>query len=572
MSENGPKRLLPPLALLPEFLKALLLRGLRPFRVLWRRSWFYRRLLTGKMPDRVIFYPYDALPRRLEDADALLRGRFRFGGDSVEVIEGSIFDKAAPSRLWSLSLLEFDWLPPLAAAGGDAARKLATNLMSQWVRRYTKYSEPAWAPHVLGRRLVNIFAHGRFVLSNSDMLWRSKIFVSLREQCRQLARNVDEAPEGLPRFEAASALALSGICLDDSTKRLTAGLTRLEAQLARQILPDGGHMSRSPESLLHCYRHVVMVMDALSAVGYQVPQTILSAHDRMAPMIRFFRHGDGALALFNGGKECDPRTIAGLLARDEVRGQPFVFAPHSAYQRLVAGRTLALMDVGVTPDGAFASDSHAGCLAFEFSAAAQRIVVNCGSASPGQLRWNGALRGTAAHSTVTIADTSMASILARGFARDLLGPRLLGGPARVETSRQETPVGWRVDGRHDGYVHAFGIEHARSLTLAPAGNLLTGTDTLTPKEKLRREGIPFAVRFHIHPDLRCSIAQGGDVLLKMPTGEGWRFHANAGPVGIEESIYLGGDAVRRSEQIVISGAVRDQPISLSWAFEQVTHG
>ena len=121
-------------------------------------------------------------------------------------------------------------------------------------------------------------------------------------------------------------------------------------------------------------------------------------------------------------------------------------------------------------------------------------------------------------------------------------------------------------------MHAFGIEHARSLTLAPAGNLLTGTDTLTPKEKLRREGIPFAVRFHIHPDLRCSIAQGGDVLLKMPTGEGWRFHANAGPVGIEESIYLGGDAVRRSEQIVISGAVRDQPVSLAWAFEQVTHG
>src|SRR5271156_3207494 len=228
------------------------MQALRPFRVLLRRSWVYRRLLTGKMPDRVIFYPYAALPRRLEDADALLRGRFRFGGDSLEVVEGSVFDKPAPSKVWSLSLLEFDWLPPLAGAGGDAARKLATNLMSQWVRRYTKYSEPAWAPHVLGQRLINIFAHGRFVLSNSDMLWRSKIFVSLREQCRQLARNVDEAPEGLPRFEASSALALSGICLDDSTKRLNAGLTRLEAQLSRQILPDGGHMSRSPEMLLHC--------------------------------------------------------------------------------------------------------------------------------------------------------------------------------------------------------------------------------------------------------------------------------------------------------------------------------
>ena len=356
---------------------------MKPLRVLWRRSWVYRRLLTGKMPDRVIFYPYDALPRRLEDADALLRGRFRFGGDSVEVVEGSVFDKPAPSRVWSMSLLEFDWLPPLAAAGGDAARKLATNLMSQWVRRYAKYSEPAWAPDVMARRLINIFAHGRFVLSNSDMLWRSKLFVSLREQCKQLARIANEAPEGLPRFEAASALTLSGICLDDSTKRLSVGLARLETQLARQILPDGGHVSRSPETLLHCYRHVVMVMDALSAVGYQVPQTILSAHDRMAPMVRFFRHGDGALALFNGGKECDPRTIAGLLARDEVRGQPFVFAPHSGLpaprRRTHAGADGLSASRRMAPSH---PDAHAGCLAFELSASGAadcRQLRKCGT-------------------------------------------------------------------------------------------------------------------------------------------------------------------------------------------------
>ena len=570
MTTNGARQFFPPLALLPEFLAILLWRVLRPIRVFWRRSWIYRRLLKGKMPDRVIFYPYDGLPRRLEDADALLRGRFRFAGDIVEVAEGSIFDKPVPSRSWSVSLHEYDWLPPLASAGGEPARKLATNLMAQWVRRFGRYSEPAWLPEVIAKRLIHIFAHGRFVLTNSDMLWRSKLFVSLREQCRQLARTADSAPDGLLRFEAASALVLSGTCLDDSAKRLDTGLARLEAQIAHQILPDGGHKSRSPETLLHAYRHLVMVIDSLSATGQPVPQAILSAHDRMAPMIRFFRHGDGALALFNGGKECDPRTIAGLLARDEVRGQPFVYAPYSAYQRLVGGRALALLDVGTPPPSAYSREAHAGCLAFEFSAGPQRIVVNCGSAAPGQVKWNGALRATAAHSTITIADTSMASVLPPGFARELLGPRLRGGPVTVTTSRSETSAGWSVEGAHDGYIPRFGIEHARALTLAPAGNLLIGTDTLTPVERSRREAIPFAARFHIHPDIRCSIAQGGDVLLKLPSGEGWRFHASIGPVGIEESIYLGGEAVRRSDQIVLQGAIRDQPFRLSWAFEQVS--
>ena len=91
----------------------------------------------------------------------------------------------------------------------------------------------------------------------------------------------------------------------------------------------------------------------MSALNEEPPHTLRNAHDRMAPMLRFFRHGDGALALFNGGAEGDPRTIAGLLARDEVRGQPFHHARHSGYQRLTAGRTLLLLDCGKAPDGRF---------------------------------------------------------------------------------------------------------------------------------------------------------------------------------------------------------------------------
>lgn len=522
------------------------------------------------MPDRILFYPYDAQPRRLEDADALLRGRFRFAAEGLDVTEGSVFDKAAPSCAWAEMLHGYAWLPPLASAGGDPARRLATNLMTQWVKRYSHYAEPAWLPQVTARRLVNLFAHGRFVLTNSDMLWRSKMFVSLREQSRQLARTVEEAPDGLPRFEAAAAHVLSGACLDDSAKRLQSGLMRLEAQIARQILPDGGHVTRSPEALLHAYRHVVMAIDALTATSHAVPPSIRSAHDRMAPMVRFFRHGDGTLALFNGGRECDSRLIAGLLARDDVRGQPFVYAPHSGYQRLVAGRSLVLLDCGVAPKGAFATEAHAGCLSFEFSAGPQRLVVNCGAAPLGLVKWEDALRATAAHSTVSIADTSMAHVLEAGLARDLLGARLLGGPAAVESFRQESTNGWSVETRHDGYVRAFGIEHARKLTLSPRGDRLTGIDTLTAKEGAKQTRQAFAARFHIHPDVRCSLSQGGDVLLKLPNGEGWRFHADAGDqLLIEESVYLGGDSLRRTEQIVIPGTIKDQPVSIAWAFEQI---
>ena len=540
-------------------------RMFAPLRRFWRRSWFYRRLLKGKLPDRIIFYPHDALPRKLEDADALLRGRFRFAGETVDVKAGSIFDMPAPSRAWAQALHSFAWLPSLSAAGGDAARTLATNLIAQWIKRQSRYSEPAWLPAVTARRLVHIFAHGRFVLANSDMMWRSKVFVSLREQSKFLARAAGEAPEGLPRLEAAAAHALSGACLDDQPKRLVNGLARLEAELARQILPDGGHATRSPETLVHAYRHLVMVLDAMTAIDQTVPPALRSAHDRMAPMLRFFRHGDGALALFNGGSESNSRMIAGLLARDEVRGQPFLHAPHSGYQRMTAGRAFLVMDCGTPPKGAFSNVAHAGCLAFEFSSGQHRLIVNCGTMR--QDRWDTALRATAAHSTITLADTSMAAVLSAGFARDMIGARLLGGPTHIDTQRRETANGWCVEASHDGYLHDFGIVHERRLTLSPRGDMLTGVDTLIPKGKARGQ-VPYAARFHIHPDVRVSPSQGGGVLLKLPGGEGWRFRTS-GTVTIEESIYLGGDTARRADQLVISGNVGNEPVEIGWVFEQM---
>ena len=558
-----------PMNLLPEMVEAGARRMVTPLRVWGRRTWLYRRLLKGPLADHIAFPPHDACARRLEDADALLRGRFRFLGEVVGVPQGiSVFDLPPPSQAWLEELHGFCWLASLAAAGGEAARTLATNLIAQWVKRYGHYCEPQWLPHVLARRLLHIFSHGRLVVLNSDIMWRSKLFVSLREQARMLERIAGEAPDGLPRLEAACALALSGLCLDDNSKRLRAGLMRLEGELARQILPDGGHVSRSPEDLLHAYRHLVMISDALAAANGEPPHTLRNALDRMAPMLRFFRHGDGALALFQGGQESDPKLVAGLLARDDVRGQPFGHARHSGYQRLAAGRTLIQLDCGEVPKGVLSAKAHAGFLAFEMSSGSHRLVVNCGASGKKHRVWDAPLRATAAHSTLTLADRSSAEILPPGLARELLGPRLVGGPTDASTQRSETPLGWMVEAGHDAYVPELGYRHERQITLSPQGLMVTGADRLVPVRSLRGR-VEFNLRFHIHPDVRVSRLEGGAVLLKLPNGEGWRFRAGGGELRIDESVYLGGETVRRTHQLVVTGEARQSPVEAAWVFEQI---
>jgi uncharacterized heparinase superfamily protein len=229
---------------------------------------------------------------------------------------------------------------------------------------------------------------------------------------------------------------------------------------------------------------------------------------------------------------------------------------------------VALIDCGGVPAGAFSVRAHAGCLALELGSGAQRIVVNCGSAGPAHAGWDGALRATAAHSTLSVNDASMANIIAPGIGRDLLGPRLLGGPATIETRRVETPQGWCVEASHDGYMEPFGVRHERQITVSRQGLAVTGLDRLLPKANRSHTPLSFTIRFHIHPDVRVSPSQGGGILLKLPNGEGWRFRSGA-QLSVDESVYLGSDMLRRTEQLVLTGAVKDQPAEAAWIFEQI---
>jgi uncharacterized heparinase superfamily protein len=235
---------------------------------------------------------------------------------------------------------------------------------------------------------------------------------------------------------------------------------------------------------------------------------------------------------------------------------------------MASAGTLVLLDCGTPPPGPYSQAAHAGCLAFEFSTAGQRLIVNCGSAGMHRERWETALRATAAHSTAVLADTSSGVVLPPGRVRAVLGPRLIDGPVLVGTRRVETANGVTVEASHDAYVRPFGVTHQRSLTLSPHGDMLAGVDRLMPVNGAHGSK-DFSIRFHVHPDVRVSALPNGGALLRLANGEGWRFRAQGGGVAIEESIYLGGDLVRRAEQLVVAGSVKNAATEVGWVFEHV---
>src|SRR3546814_4143079 len=111
----------------------------------------------------------------------------------------------------------------------------------------------------------------------------------------------------------SSDLVYGGACLASERPGLPAALRLLEAEIARQVLPDGGHAERSPVVQLEVLRHFVEMRAMLAAAQEESPAALQNAIDRMAPALRFFRHGDDRLALFNGRSEEHTSELQSLM-------------------------------------------------------------------------------------------------------------------------------------------------------------------------------------------------------------------------------------------------------------------
>jgi uncharacterized heparinase superfamily protein len=81
--------------------------------------------------------------------------------------------------------------------------------------------------------------------------------------------------------------------------------------------------------------------------------------------------------------------------------------------------------------------------------------------------------------------------------------------------------------------------------------------------------VPFAVHFHLHPDLECvSAAPAPRVDLVLPGGARWRFSAVGAQLSLEESVHYADRAgPRQSLQIVLRGSCCGETLVL-WRLEK----
>lgn len=511
-------------------------------------------LRMARVPDAPAQPVRDPWLGDLEQGGLIMRGELVMAGGGVALRPGA-FGPSDANPLLRAAAHAFTWLRDLRALGTDAARMRARALVSDWIGE----PEPdriADRPDVVGARIAAWLGHYDFFAASADDGFRQRLMARLVADARVLAAALPAEELDARALTAVKGLIAAAVALPEHSAFLTRALRVLPQELNRQILPDGCHCERSPAQQLAVLMDLVEIRALLQAAQAPPPEPLPRAIERMGPALRLMRHGDGGLALFNGSSEDSSARIEAALTQAGRAGRMPSQLADGGFHRLQTGRTVLIMDCGAPPPAKLDRHAHAGTLSFELSIGRERLIVNCGAAPGAGPEWREACRATAAHSTLVIAETSSADLRPEG-----LGTRR---PEHVEVSRQEAGGAHWLHASHDGWRGPFGAIHHRRIYIAESGEDIRGEDAVEAQAPQ-----PFVVRFHLHPGVEASLQQDGEaVLLRLPSGTGWRLRADGARVGLEESVYLGGPEPRHSEQVVLTGH-QDGQQQVRWAITRV---
>ncbi len=383
------------------------------------------------------------------------------------------------------------------------------------------------------------------------------------------------APSALPqrRLMAAIAPCYAGLCCEglDGTLRRATRLLVPRARPAdprrwRPCEPQSARPDRSPvRSPAACAR--------CSPAGKSTrPEALLHAIDRMLPMVRLFRHGDGTLSHFNGMGVTAADHLATLLTYDDMRSQPIHHAPLFRLRAPGGGPLPPRRRCRrVPPPTAFVGRGRrASCLSFEFSSgrsASSSIAARRASPTDAVLA-GGPLDArrippppsTTSRRACFVAppghggSTRFLAALAPDAARAGCARRR---PRRVSRrSAASATTSRALNASHDGYRAAL-RPHASS---AAGGSRRTANGsrartcsrpTATPRPQ--RGGDPLPPRPGHQGEPRAGRRA---VMLVLPNREAWQFEASPADACArgQHLLLCHPDGARRTEQIVLRAA------------------
>ena len=532
----------------------------------------HRIRLAGAKPDGFGLHLRPVISPDPLRGEAIMSDRWRIGHERLELSHGSPpWSVSAPSRHYADRLHRFDWVADMFAQG-DAGADRGRMMVDDWAEAYGTFHGFYWRMVPLTARVWNWMKLGAQLFDIGTEAEKALRLSVLLRQIRQIEANLPDTQDAGARWRGHCALVATALTLQGG-KSLDDRLIEFEAECTAQILPDGGHVSRSPQKVLSSLADLMVLRDAIDRAGRPIPDFIDKWLPRMGAMLNFFTLPDGGLAPFNDGGETRPEAVRDVLLALKEPPRRFSFAMKSGFQKLQKQGLSLILDAGAAPPLPYAGRAHSGPLGFVLCDGPARLITSCGFSPEINLDWQAAVRRTGAHATLSLAGRD-ANTFETYEASRLLCPV---GPEGISAKRLEEADEIWLDSQHGGWKAKYGLIHRRRLFMSGDGARLTGEDSIvrpvsqTPDE----EGtfISFDIRFHLHPSV-TAMTDGDAIQLRCENGTIWRFRTTHPGTRLEISRYLGRGLVEPTEQIVMSGRAdpngdgSEPPNCIRWGFRR----
>ena len=255
----------------------------------------YHLSLLGRAPAALALRLDQPWPGDAARGAALLAGNFSFAGETAQ---SAMPPWTAPmSPQWLADLHGFSWLADLAAIGDAKATQAARHWAADWLTRCDAWDAVAWRADVIGDRLFAWIEHMDLLAGGADDgVARRRLRrqprapgAPSRARRRQRSRRREARLAGAARPRRGGGGARRRAAARPRARRVSS------ARSPRRSCPMAA-MSRAARrrSWRRCAISSTRAPRCARA-QVAVPAALQSAIDRTAPMLRFFRHGDGTL-------------------------------------------------------------------------------------------------------------------------------------------------------------------------------------------------------------------------------------------------------------------------------------
>ena len=412
----------------------------------------------------------------------------------------------------------------------------------------------AWLPYPAALRAWSFCGLHRDLVAGSPV--EDAFLASLSAHAGFLRRHLESDVGGNHLIKNLKALAGLAVFFGNE-RQLRSVLDTLTAQLAVQVLPDGGHYERAPAYHCQVLADLIDLAELLRAAGQAPAPELLEAITRMRHWLGCVLAPDGQVPLLNDGYPVPPELIAAV-APGLPSTDPLVELPDTGLVRATAGSWRLLADVGLPCPEELPAHAHADTLSCLVQVAGVPLLVDTGTSTYAAGAVRDYERSTAAHNTVEIDGADSTEVW--GAFRAARRARVID----VATCTAHGGV-LTIEAAHDGYRHLPGRPvHRRRWMLTEAG--------LRVEDYIGGRGRhALVLRWHLAPGSQLRLA-GAGATVTTPAGEFRVIVSATGPITLAAGTGPVAEGFARTVQapVLVCRVDTILPVQISTSWQQTS--